>query len=215
MMCAYRTPDQSYCKFNTNYSNNILITWGEVKNNAVIPPEHGAGPSPLRAGQFQLLCQSTAGLVWLWQRAHKGPKSPWEALVTAPHPGKGGTKPSLAVSSCSLAVRHTAPLCWCLSTTKGGFVAGLSWNPGLLWPLHVFCILSRMITHLGNNYVIKEKMPFWRSNLKKCHFPSKSSTFWCLCSHLLPLNIRFSPVDFNLLLKIVLMTSFDTFSIYF
>lgn len=73
MMCAYRTPDQSYCKFNTNYSNNILITWGEVKNNAVIPP--GAGPSPLRAGHFQLLCQSTAGFVWLWQRAHNSPKS--------------------------------------------------------------------------------------------------------------------------------------------
>lgn len=88
MTCAYGTPDQSHCKFNTNYSNNILITWGEVKNNAVIPPEHRGGPWPLRAGHFQLLCQSTAGLVWLWQREHNSPKSPWEALVMAPHPAE-------------------------------------------------------------------------------------------------------------------------------
>lgn len=171
MMCAYRTPDQSYCKFNTNYSNNILITWGEVKNNAVIPP--GAGPSPLRAGHFQLLCQSTAGFVWLWQRAHNSPKSLGSSGYSPSSIWAGSAQekvePNLGCLSCSLAVRPTAPLC--LSTTKGGFVAGLSCNPGLPWPLHVFCILSRMITHLGKNYVIKEKMPFWRSSLKKCHFP--------------------------------------------
>lgn len=101
MMCAYRTPDQSYCKFNTNYSNNILITWGEVKNNAVIPPEHGAGPSPLRAGHFQLLCQLCVVMAESTQQS-KVPGKLWlQPLIHLSWlcPGKGGTKPSLAVSA--------------------------------------------------------------------------------------------------------------------
>lgn len=178
MMCACRTPEESYCKFNSNYSNSIfLITWGEVKNNSAIPPEHRAGPWPLGADHFQLLCQNT--LVWCGDgREHTTVQSPHGKFWLQPLirlswicPGKGGTKPSLPVSSCSLAVRPTVPLCWGMATAKGGFVAVLSWNPGLLWPLHVLCIPSRMITHLERNFVIKGRMPFWRSNLKKCHFP--------------------------------------------
>lgn len=98
MMCAYRTPDQSYCKFNTNYSNNILITWGEVKNNAVIPPEHGAGPSPLRAGHFQLLCQLCVVMAESTQQS-KVPGKLWlQPLIHLSWlcPGKGGTKPWLS-----------------------------------------------------------------------------------------------------------------------
>lgn len=163
-MCTCRIPDQSYCKFNTYYSNNILITWGGVKKrNTVIPAEHRAGPWPLRAGHFQLLCQSTAGLVWLWQRAHNSPKSPWEALLTAPHPAEldlPRKRWNQTLLACPPLQPGSQTLCSTLGTAKGALWLGLAGIQGCSG--HCISSASRAgwSPTLGRTTWLREECPF-------------------------------------------------------
>lgn len=58
-------------------------------------------------------------------------------------------------------------------------------------------------------------MPFLKGQLKEMSFPLANPVFFLLRFISATSNIQFSPVNFNFLLKTVLMASFDTFPIHF
>lgn len=50
----------------------------------------------------------------------------------------------------------------------------------MVGPLPLFCIQSRMITRLGNNYMIKGRMPFLKGQFKEMSFPLANPVFFLL-----------------------------------